>query len=166
MTVGGNTATYISGANEGSSVTTLWYAAVNSGDADTVVFTQGVQTSGYIGVAGAFLTGMTAAPTASTKLTYGSDNGGVSPTPISIPTNGFGLIVYGSVNPTATGTGEAITFTGTTSSSGDSSAISATHLQIAFAHQVGAVSNWSPTVTGSPNSINFAYALSAAAWGP
>lgn len=159
--------TYISGSDDGTLRSSLWYAAVTAGTTDTITLTQpGGSTSTYTAVCAAFITGMTATPTGSSSVAYGSASTGATvASPFNINASGFGVVLYGSVNASVAGAGEVITFTNTTAAR-DQNSLNAGNIQITMAHQIAPVTSWSPAASGSPTAISFGYALSAAAWAP
>jgi hypothetical protein len=121
-----------------------------------------------IGVASAYMTNVTAAPTAASSEQFGLNSNPQTPVgPILVPATGFGFaFVFGRSATVTTPGPNALTWTNATSSSGDiASSMLNPYSQVGAAHTATSGS-WTPTVSDAGSLMPFAACMSTIAVGP
>lgn len=164
--LGGVAATLVTGSQDSSTKCQFYFSTMAGAAADT--FTFDGNTIDQITVVAAYMTNVTAAPTDSKNLTFGSSSQPVTPSAATtVPSTGFGVAgVYGSSALLVNGTNTP-TWTNTTAGAGDINVnpASGSQQQALLAHTATSGS-WAPTASTSPVGLSFISCMSSIAVGP
>jgi hypothetical protein len=174
--VGGQTPTLVTGASESSGHCYVYRVTISGSQPDTFSFTNGAGIND-VGVASAYFTNITAAPTGTGNETYPGGPDPQLPSVLSptatIPATGFGwafaFAISGSFLSGNVGTWATATPSFITASGGDTSGVLPAHVQIVSAHTTAALagaSSWQAEVSGSPQNFGFIACMGAIAVGP
>lgn len=168
VTIGGNTASQVT--QDTSTKCQLFQATMASSSVDQFAFTGGAAVNN-VGVAGAYFTNLASSTKdAVANETYGggsAPNGGNDPQNFNTGTNpsvtatGFGFafvgIQFGAALPTA------LSWTNTTSGSGDTFSSLASQAAVGSSHTATA-GTWNPGVSGVTNNMNFLACMAGATY--
>jgi len=163
--IGGNASSIVTGSQDSSTKCTLYQATMSGSSADTFSFTNGAAINNVGAAAGYFTNLVSSTRDAAGNETFGNqaDNQWLSahPTGITVNSSGFGVAIVAKISGGAQPT--AVTWTNTTSGSGDTFANLATQMTLSLAHTATA-GGWDPQAAGVTNNMNFAACMSAATY--
>lgn len=165
VTIGGQSATAVTGAQDSSGLCNLYYAHMPAAETDSASITYSNR-PGYAAVGGGYFSNLSSStPTAGGNETFGNqaDPQTLSAT-LTVPSSGFGFAgVWASATGAASST--ALSWSNVTSSSGDTFSGFATHFdQLGTAHTATVGAGWNPSVSGVTLSMSFIACMSAGTW--